>query len=122
MGERSGKLPRCRAVSVFELLGIDYPERRGDAEQPLHRISRTLLLADDRERRDEPERADGRRPLLSREPVVGLVGSVPEDEPVLCELVGDREDGARMQPIVVMREEAEDRRQEDGCVGRKSVA
>ena len=69
----------------IELLGVE-PERRGDPEQPLHQVARLLQLADDRQRRDEPEGADEERALLAREAVVGLVGVVAEDEAVLRQL------------------------------------
>ena len=80
-----GKLPRWRPVVGVELLGVE-AERRGDPQQPLHQVARPLQLADDRERRDEPERADQERALLAREAVVGLVGPVAEDEAVLGQL------------------------------------
>jgi hypothetical protein len=67
------------------------------------------------ERRDEPERADQERPLFPGEPVVGLVGAVAENEPVLGEIGGDRVDG-RAQALVVRGQEAEDRREQDGRI------
>ena len=44
-------------------------------------------LADDRQRRHEPERADEERPLLARQAVVGLPRPVAQDEAVLGQLV-----------------------------------
>ena len=111
-----GKLPRCRAGLGVELLGVE-PERRGDPQQPLHQVARPLLLADDRQRGDEPERADEERPLLAGQAVVGLVGAVAQDEPVLGQLVGDRQDG-RAQALVVSR--AGSRRSPPGASRRRA--
>ena len=86
-------------------------QRRRDPQQPLHQVARALELADDRERRDEPERADQERALLARQAVVGLLGPVAEDEAVLGQVVGDRVH-AGLQPLVVARQEAEDRREQ----------
>ncbi len=90
-----------------ELLG-EQPERGLHVEQALHEVARALVLADDRQRRHEPERADEERPLLARQAVVGLAGPVAQHEAVLGQLVGDREH-ARPQAGVVAWEEAEDR-------------
>ena len=108
--ERLREVPEVPAGVGVELLGVE-PERRRDPEQPLHQVAGALLLADDRERGHEPERADEERPLLAGQAVVGLVGAVAQDEPVLGQLVVDRQD-ARAQPLVVARQEAEDRGQE----------
>ena len=102
-----------------ELLGVE-AERRGDAQQALHQVAGALLLADDRERGDEPERADEERALLARQAVVGLVGAVAQDEAVLGQLVGDRQH-ARAQPLVVAGQEAEDRGQQRRGVERVGV-
>ena len=91
----------------LELLRVE-PERRGDAEQALHQVAGALILADDRQRRDEPERADQERALLPREPVVGLVGAVAQHEAVLGQLLIHGKDG-RAEALVVARQEAEDR-------------
>ena len=68
-----GKLPEVAAGVGVELLGVE-AERRRDAQQPLHQVAGALQLADDRQRGDEPERADQERALLARQAVVGLVG------------------------------------------------
>ena len=94
-----GKLPEVAARAGVELLGVE-AERRGDAEQALHQIAGALLLADDRQRRDEPERADQEASLLARQAVVGLAGAVAQDEAVLGQVVGDREH-ALSQALVV---------------------
>ena len=78
-----GKFPRWRPVLTSNSSAIE-PERRRDAQEPLHEIARALLLPDDRERGHEPERADEERPLLAGEAVVGLLGPVAEDEAVLA--------------------------------------
>ena len=83
-------------------------------------VERPLLLADDHERRDQPERADEERALLAGHPVVGLVGPVAQHEAVLGELVGDRQD-AGVQPLVGAGQEPEVRRQQGRGVERVGV-
>ena len=114
-----GKFPRCRPVLGVELLRVE-PERRGDVEELLHQVAGPLLLADDRQRRDEPERADQEASLLAGQAVVGLAGAVAEHEAVLCQIIGDRVDRLA-QPFVVAGQEAEDRRQQRRCVERVCV-
>ena len=63
--ERLREVAEVAAGVGVELLGVE-AERRGDPQQPLHQVARPLQLADDRERRDEPERADQERALLAR--------------------------------------------------------
>ncbi len=87
------------------------PERRGDAQQPLHQVACPRTLADDRQRGDEPERADQERALLARQPVVGLVRAVAQHEAVLGQLVGDRQH-AVAGPFVAAGQEPEDGRQQ----------
>src|SRR3954470_19122923 len=69
--ERLREVAQVPAGAGVELLGVE-PERRGDAEQALHQVAGALPVADDRERRDEPERADQEAPLLARQAVVRL--------------------------------------------------
>ena len=114
--ERLREVAEVAAGVGVELLGVE-PERRRDPQQPLHQVARLLQLADDRERGDEPERADEERALLAREAVVGLVGAVAEHEAVLGQLLGDRVD-RRAQPLVVGGEEAEDRGEQHRGVER----
>ena len=116
MGERLREVAEVAAGLDVELLRVE-PERRGDAQEPLHEVVRPLLLADDRERRHEPERADEERPLLAREAVVGLLGSVAKDEAVLGQLLGDGEHGVP-ETLVVAGQEPEDRRQQRRGVER----
>ena len=99
--ERLREVAQVAAGVGVELLGVQ-PERRGDAQQALHQVARALLLADDRQRRHEPERADEERALLARQAVVGLAGAVAQHEAVLGQLVGDGQH-ARAQPLVVAR-------------------
>ena len=87
------------AGAGVELLGVQ-AQRRGDAEQALHQVAGALVVADDRQRRDEPERADQEAALLARQAVVGLAGPVAQHEAVLGEVVGDRLD-ALAQTLVV---------------------
>jgi hypothetical protein len=103
----------------LELLCIE-PERRGDAEQALHQVTGALLFSDDRQSRNEPERADQECALLAGEAVVGFVGLVAEDEPVLGQLLGYGQD-CLVQAIVVPRQEAEERRQQRRGVQRIGV-
>src|SRR4051794_14846149 len=102
-----------------ELLGEE-PQRRGDAQQPLHQVAGSLLLADDGQGGHQPERADQERALLAAEAVVGLLRAVAQDEAVLGELVGDRDD-ARPEAVVISGQETEDGRQERGRVQRVRV-
>src|SRR5205823_4033954 len=51
------------------------------------------------------------------EPIVGLVGAVTQDEAVLCQLLGDGENGVP-QALVVMRKEFEAPRQQRRSVER----
>ena len=111
-----GKLPEVAAGVGVELLGVE-AERRRDAQQALHQVARALELADDRQRGDEPERADQERALLARQAVVGLARAVAQDEAVLGQLVGDREH-AGPQALVVAGQEAEERRQQRRGVER----
>src|SRR4051812_37863923 len=110
MRERLREVAQMATGAGVELFGVE-AERRGLAEQPLEQVTCPLELADHRERRDEPERADDERPLLAGQPVVGLVGAVAQHEPILRELVGDGVHG-RAQALVVAREEVEYRRKQ----------
>ena len=107
------------AGAGVELLGVE-AQRRGDAEQALHQVAGPLVVADDRQRRHEPERADQEAALLARQAVVGLVGAVTQHETVLGQVVGDRLD-ALSQALVVTWEEAEERRQQRRRVERVRV-
>src|SRR5207237_10382535 len=78
------------AAGGAQLLGVE-AEGAGMAEQAPAELARLTVGADLREGGDEPERADQERPLTgAAEAVVGLLGAVAEDEPVLGQLVGDR--------------------------------
>src|SRR5262245_22701832 len=93
---------------------------RLDPEQALHQVTSALPLADDRQSRDEPERADQERAFLARESVVGLVRLVTEHVSVLGELVGDCKDG-RPQALILRWKEPKQRRQEDRRIQRIGV-
>src|SRR5688572_4133478 len=54
-----------------ELLGEE-PVRGGDPKQAFHQVTGKLLLADDRQRGHQPERADQERSFLAGQAVVGL--------------------------------------------------
>src|SRR4051812_34969351 len=105
MRERLGEVPEMAPSAAVELLRIE-AERRGDAQELLHQIPSALLLADDRQRRDEPERADQEASLFPGQAVVGLPRSVAEHEAVLGQVVGDREDALR-ETFVVSRQKPE---------------
>src|ERR1041385_9108039 len=75
VGEGLREVAEVAARGGVELLGVE-AERRGDAQELFHQIAGALVLADDRQARDEPEGADQEAPLLSGEPVVGLLGAV----------------------------------------------
>src|SRR5438876_242681 len=70
--ERLREVPEMPPGRRVELLRVEAEGRR-DAEQPLHQVASPLQLSGDRERGDEPERADEEGPLLAREAVVGLL-------------------------------------------------
>ena len=114
-----GKVAEVPAGLGVELLRVE-AERRCHSEQLLHQVACLLQLPHDGERGDQPERADQERPLLAREPVVGLVRLVAEHEAVLGQLLGDRLHG-RPQPLVVPGQEPEDRREEHRGVERVGV-
>src|ERR1700733_9417009 len=65
--ERLGEVAQVTAALDVELLGVE-PERRRHVDQPRHQVAGALDLADDRERRDEPERADHERSSLPESP------------------------------------------------------
>jgi Pyridoxamine 5'-phosphate oxidase len=69
------------------------PRRRARAARrpatTLHQFTGPLLLADDRQRGHEPERADEEVPSFARHAVVSLAGAVAQHETVFCQLVGD---------------------------------
>ena len=111
-----GKLPRCRPVLVSNSSAYR-PSGEADPQQSFHQVARPLLLADDRQRRHQPERADQEAALLAAQPVVGLVGAVAQDEAVLRQFIGDRHHG-RVQALVVVGQEPEDRRQQRRSVER----
>jgi hypothetical protein len=56
-------------------------------------VSCPLRLADDRQRRYEPEGADEKAPLLAGQSVVGLFGAVAQHESLLAQIVFDGQDG-----------------------------
>ena len=103
----------------LELLGVE-PERRGVGEQALAHVLRLALLADLRQRRHQPERADQEGPLLAVQSVVGLLRSVAQHQAVLGQLVADRPHG-RAHAFVLGREEADERHQQVGGVERVCV-
>jgi hypothetical protein len=98
------------ARARLELLGVQ-AKGGGDTEHAVHHVARSLVLADDRESRDEPERADQEAALLAGQTVVGLVGAVAQDEAVLPQFGGDRVDRLA-KPLVASRQEPEQRREE----------
>ena len=85
-----GKLPRWRPVSTSNSSAYS-PSGEAMRSSRSMQVAGPLLLADDRQRRDEPERADEERALLAGQAVVGLVGAVAQHEAVLGQLVGDRQ-------------------------------
>src|SRR3954453_13893492 len=108
--ERLREVAEVAAGVSVELLRVE-PERRGDPEQALHQVAGALLLADDRQRRDQPEGADQEAALLAREPVVRLAGPIAQYEPVLGQVICDRQN-ALVETLIVTRQEAEEGRQQ----------
>ena len=107
------------AAARVDLLGVQ-PERAGERQQLLAQLPGPLLLADLDERRHQPERADGERAFLARQPVVGLLDAVAQHQPVDGELVGDRQHRGA-DPRVVGRQEAQQRHQQERRVQRVGV-
>ena len=62
--ERLRVVAEVAPAGGLELLGVE-PERRGVGEQPLAQVLGLAVLADLRQRRDQPERADQERALLA---------------------------------------------------------
>ena len=81
-----GKLRRG-SVSTSNLLGVQ-PEGRSDAQQALEQVPRARCLRH-RQRRDTQRQIRNVSPCLP--PVVRLAGAIAQDEPVLGELVIDRQ-------------------------------
>ena len=114
--ERLREVAEVAARLVVELLG-EQAERAGVRQQPLAQRPGSPELADLDQRRDEPERADQEASLLAGEAVVGLLDAVAEHEPVLGQLVGDRQHRVA-DPRVVGRQEAHQRHQQQRGVER----
>src|ERR1700728_1650518 len=117
--ERLREVAEVASAARIELLSVEV-ERRGVRQQLLAELAGALFLADLRERRNEPERADQERALLAVQAVVGLLGAVAEDQPMVVQLLGHREDrGAYAR--VVGREETHQRHEQRRCVERLGV-
>jgi hypothetical protein len=84
----STDVDRCRPVSMSSS-SAKSPSGEAAPQQPLHQVTGPLLLADDRQRGHEPERAYEEGVLLARHAVVSLAGAVAQHEAVFCQLVGD---------------------------------
>ena len=110
MRERLGEVAEVTAGAVIDLLGVE-AERRGVAEQALAQLPGADQLADLGECRDQPERADQEGAFLAGEAIVGLIHAVAQDQPVLGQLIGDRDHG-RADSRVVAGEEAVERQQQ----------
>jgi hypothetical protein len=77
------------------------PDVVREGDQPVVQGPRLVAAAGQRERIREPEAARQERALAGRQPVVGLVGRVAQQEPVVAELALDgveRADHARVVP------------------------
>ena len=92
VGERLREVAQVASAVRLDLLGVEQ-QRAGVGEQLLAQRPGPVQLADLGERRDEPERADRERALLTRQPVVGLLHAVAQHQAVDRQLVGDRQDG-----------------------------
>jgi hypothetical protein len=82
MGEGLREVSQVAAGPGVDLLGIQQ-QRAGVRQQLLAQPPRAADLADLRQRRDEPERADRERPLLAAEAVIGFLYPVPQNQVVL---------------------------------------
>ena len=114
VGEGLREVAQVAAGARVDLLGVE-TERAGVGEQLLAEVTAALDLADLDQRGHEPERADREGALLAGEAVVGLLDAVAQDEPVLGQLVGDRQHG-RADALVIGRQEAGHHHQQHGRV------
>ena len=93
-------------------LGVDLlrveAQRARRGEEPFAEATSPRQLADLDQRRDEPERADRERALLAAQPVIGLVGAVAQDEPMVGKLVGDGQHRS-LHALVARRQEPNQR-------------
>ena len=90
--ERLREVAQVPAGSWVDLLGVE-AERAGIAEHALAEIARLVEFVDLNQGRHEPERADQEGPVPALEAVVGLLGAVAADEPLVGQLLGDRHHG-----------------------------
>ena len=109
VGERLREVAQVASAVRLDLLGVEQ-QRAGVREQLLAQRPGPVQLADLGERRDEPERADRERALLTRQPVVGLLHAVAQHQAVDRQLVGDRQDGCP-HAFVGGRQESHEREQ-----------
>src|SRR4029450_6828449 len=88
--------------------------------EALHQGSSPLCLADERQRRYEPEGADEKGALLASQSIVRFFRAVAQYESALAQLVRDCEDG-RAEPCIVGQQEPEDGGEERRGVERVGV-
>jgi hypothetical protein len=103
-----------------DLLGVQ-EQRAGQGQQLLAQRPGTGHLTDPGQRRDQRERSDRERAFLAAELVDGSLDAVAQHELVLGELVGDGQDGSR-DPVVIGRQEADQRDQQRRSMGWRRVA
>src|SRR6266545_2670658 len=113
---------RLREVSEQSLrrrvvLLRDEPELGPHREQPLEQRVRLVVLAEQLEAVDEPERARQEDPLAGGQPVDALLAAVAEDEAVIDEVAADRVDRAA-HARVARGEKADERNHEQARVER----
>jgi hypothetical protein len=92
MRERLREVPEMQTAVRIDLLGIQ-KQRAGIGKELCAQRAGAAELADLRQRRDQPERADRKRALLAAEAVVGLLDAIGENQFILGQLVGDRQYG-----------------------------
>ena len=120
VGERLGEVPPVAAGARVDLFGVE-AERARVGQHPLAQLACSIELADLHQRRDQPERTDRERALLALETVVGLLGAIAQHQPVVGELVGDREHGGHDPRVVGRQEPEQGRQQQRGVQRRRSV-
>ena len=120
MGEGLGEVAQVAPAVGVQLLGVEL-EGAGQGQQLLAQLAGPDVLADLGQGGHEPERADGEAALLSRQPVVGLLDLVAQDEPVHRQVVGDGEHGGPYPGIVGGQEAHQGDEQHRGVQGRGVV-
>ena len=110
MRERLRVVPQMVPAAGVQFLGVQM-QRACQRQELLAQAARPLLFADQRQGRDQPERADREGPFVSFQAVIGRFDAVPEHQAVTGKLIGDGQDGGA-HPLVGGREKPGQRDQQ----------